>query len=198
MAHEWNAVVLLDEADVFMAERNPQDVVRNELVSVFLRELEYFRGILFLTTNLYSSIDNAFRSRISLHMLFSPLGPGPREAVWRQFLGLPPSATAKDDHWVEVEGKAAAAAAAPAGGKSKGFKDPVIVDLTDRELRDLARWPLNGREIKNAAKMVRSWCGYKGYDLTLDRLEKGIRVTSPHAIKTAEPQGENDVDLYED
>jgi SpoVK/Ycf46/Vps4 family AAA+-type ATPase len=31
MATEWDAVILLDEADVFMAERHPQDIARNEL-----------------------------------------------------------------------------------------------------------------------------------------------------------------------
>lgn len=40
--------------------------------SVFLRELEYFKGIIFLTTNLYSSIDAAFRSRVSIHLIFNP------------------------------------------------------------------------------------------------------------------------------
>jgi len=40
MATEWNAFILLDEADVFMVERSPADIVRNELVSIFLRELE--------------------------------------------------------------------------------------------------------------------------------------------------------------
>jgi SpoVK/Ycf46/Vps4 family AAA+-type ATPase len=45
MATEWDAVVLLDEADVFMAQRSPKDIRRNELVSIFLRELEYFQGI---------------------------------------------------------------------------------------------------------------------------------------------------------
>jgi hypothetical protein len=45
MATEWDTVVLLDEADVFMAQRSPKDIRRNELVSIFLRELEYFQGI---------------------------------------------------------------------------------------------------------------------------------------------------------
>ncbi|KAE9364491.1 P-loop containing nucleoside triphosphate hydrolase protein [Stipitochalara longipes BDJ] len=62
LATDWDAVILLDEADVFMAERSPKDIARNELVSIFLRELEYFQGIIFLTTNLLSTIDNAFRS----------------------------------------------------------------------------------------------------------------------------------------
>ena len=38
----WRAVLLLDEADVFMEARNSTDLTRTELVSIFLRMLEYF------------------------------------------------------------------------------------------------------------------------------------------------------------
>lgn len=48
IAHSWGAVLLLDEADVFLEKRQHQDVHRNALVSIFLRLLEYFQGILFL------------------------------------------------------------------------------------------------------------------------------------------------------
>lgn len=51
ICHTWGAILLLDEADVFLEKRNLQDVHRNALVSIFLRQLEYFQGILFLTTN---------------------------------------------------------------------------------------------------------------------------------------------------
>lgn len=44
-------VVLLDECEVFMEERVPSDLKRNALVSVFLRALEYYDGILILTSN---------------------------------------------------------------------------------------------------------------------------------------------------
>ena len=44
----WKAILLLDEADIFLQERDVQDVKRNALVSIFLRELEYFDGILFV------------------------------------------------------------------------------------------------------------------------------------------------------
>jgi hypothetical protein len=43
--------VLLDEADVFLEERDMKDLKRNALVSVFLRALEYYDGILILTSN---------------------------------------------------------------------------------------------------------------------------------------------------
>ena len=51
ICHAWGAILLLDEADVFLEERNMHDIHRNALVSIFLRQLEYFQGILFLTTN---------------------------------------------------------------------------------------------------------------------------------------------------
>ncbi|KAJ9627686.1 hypothetical protein H2203_002898 [Taxawa tesnikishii (nom. ined.)] len=43
LAHRWQAVLLLDESDVFMQERDMKDVKRNALVSIFLRQLEYFK-----------------------------------------------------------------------------------------------------------------------------------------------------------
>lgn len=51
IAHSWGALLLLDEADVFLEKREVHDIHRNALVSIFLRLLEYFQGILFLTTN---------------------------------------------------------------------------------------------------------------------------------------------------
>lgn len=69
LANKWGSILLLDEADVFLARRTPQDFIRNGLVAVFLRVLEYYAGILFLTTNRIGDFDEAFSSRIhvSLH-----------------------------------------------------------------------------------------------------------------------------------
>lgn len=65
-AVNWNAVLLLDEADVFLQERDVHDLKRNALVSVFLRELEYFDVLQFLTTNRPGSLDEACQSRIQI------------------------------------------------------------------------------------------------------------------------------------
>ncbi|OBZ76249.1 hypothetical protein A0H81_02954 [Grifola frondosa] len=64
MTAAWGAVVLIDEADVFLEERSLAFLERNAMVAVFLRQLEYFRGILFLTTNRVRVFDEAFQSRI--------------------------------------------------------------------------------------------------------------------------------------
>jgi len=51
LASTWNAVLLIDEADIFLERRSLYDMERNSLVSIFLRVLEYYSGILFMTTN---------------------------------------------------------------------------------------------------------------------------------------------------
>lgn len=40
IAARWGAVVLIDEADVYLEERSMHDLSRNAMVAVFLRQLE--------------------------------------------------------------------------------------------------------------------------------------------------------------
>ena len=63
ISQRWNAILLLDEADVFLQHRNRLDLHRNSIVSIFLRRLEYFKGIMILTTNRVDDCDPAFESR---------------------------------------------------------------------------------------------------------------------------------------
>lgn len=70
LAHLWDCVLLLDEADVFLSQRSKSDMKRNALVSVFLRVLEYYNGLLFLTTNRVGAVDEAFKSRIHLSLYY--------------------------------------------------------------------------------------------------------------------------------
>ena len=60
----WNAVLLIDEAEVFLQERSSMEIARNALVSIFLRQLEYYQGILILTTNLAGQCDPALESTL--------------------------------------------------------------------------------------------------------------------------------------
>ncbi|KAJ5679320.1 hypothetical protein N7462_007564 [Penicillium macrosclerotiorum] len=87
MIPKWGAVLLLDEADVFMEARSATDLQRNELVSIFLRMLEYYEGILFLTTNRAEHIDPAFESRIHVSLAYKDLDASSRRHIWTQFLG---------------------------------------------------------------------------------------------------------------
>ena len=70
----WGCVVLLEEADVFLEQRTLTDLDRNALVSVFLRVLEYYEGILILTSNRVGTFDEAFKSRIQLSLHYENLG----------------------------------------------------------------------------------------------------------------------------
>ncbi len=56
------------------------------MLSVFLRILEYYQGIMFLTTNRIGSFDDAFKSRIHLAVMYPALSPTSRKSLWEMFL----------------------------------------------------------------------------------------------------------------
>ncbi|KAJ3017480.1 UNVERIFIED_CONTAM: hypothetical protein HDU68_011678 [Siphonaria sp. JEL0065] len=82
----WQAVVLIDEADIFLEARTDQDIQRNALVGIFLRLLEYHQGILFLTTNRVQTFDGAFKSRITLSLKYKELDSDARAKIWATVL----------------------------------------------------------------------------------------------------------------
>lgn len=90
MTATWRAVLLIDEADVFLERRSLHDLHRNAMVSVFLRVLEYYSGILFLTTNRVSTFDDAFKSRIHIPIRYTDLTLESRKKIWRNFCRLVP------------------------------------------------------------------------------------------------------------
>ena len=109
-AARWKAVLLLDEADVLLEQRSAQDVHRNALVCVFLRTLEYYQGMMFLTTNRVRQIDEAIASRIHFNLKYGKLGLEQRTNIWRIFLeraatpqGGPIYSRDAFDDWVRKE-----------------------------------------------------------------------------------------------
>ncbi|KAK4620089.1 hypothetical protein CLAFUW4_11394 [Fulvia fulva] len=86
LAARWGAVLLLDEADAFLEARKDGDTERNQRVAVFLRLLEYYKGVLILTTNRQVTFDQAFHSRIHLTMHYDALDHHARTQVWKTFL----------------------------------------------------------------------------------------------------------------
>lgn len=68
-AYRWGAILLIDEADVYVRTRGT-DIQQNAIVGVFLRTLEYYTGILFMTSNLETSIDDAIMSRATAHLQY--------------------------------------------------------------------------------------------------------------------------------
>lgn len=86
-------MVLLDEADVFLEARkddSPESSERNALVAVFLRHLEYFSGIVFLTTNRIHVFDTAMKSRVHMALGYAPPSLEMRRLIWTQSLGAVP------------------------------------------------------------------------------------------------------------
>ncbi|KAK3341903.1 P-loop containing nucleoside triphosphate hydrolase protein [Lasiosphaeria hispida] len=97
MTATWRAVLLIDEADVFLERRSLHDLHRNAMVSVFLRVLEYYSGILFLTTNRVTTFDDAFKSRIHIPIRYTDLSVDSRKQIWRNFCGRVPGGVDIDE-----------------------------------------------------------------------------------------------------
>jgi len=81
-AQRWGAVMLIDEADVYIKRRD-DDIAANAVVGVFLRVLEYFNGLLFLTTNRVDDIDEAIISRCIAMIKFHPPQVEDRRRLWQ-------------------------------------------------------------------------------------------------------------------
>ncbi|KAI7161009.1 hypothetical protein KC349_g3100 [Hortaea werneckii] len=122
---KWRCVVLLDEADVFLARRTTGDLKRNSLVSVFLRQLEYYSGLLILTTNRVGEFDEAFVSRIHMKLHFPSLDESSTMEVWDMNLRK-----LQERSSIEI--------------RSKGIKK----FAADYWKQNESQW--NGRQIKNA------------------------------------------------
>ncbi|MCJ1433007.1 hypothetical protein MMC27_002366 [Xylographa pallens] len=88
LTNKWNTILLLDECDMFLEARSTADIRRNRLVSVFLRQLEYYRGVMFLTSNRINDFDAAFESRIHLTIHYPPLDTLSRLHVWKTFVQM--------------------------------------------------------------------------------------------------------------
>lgn len=81
-AQRWGAVMLIDEADVYI-KRREDDITMNAVVGVFLRVLEYFNGLLFLTTNRVDDIDEAIVSRCIALIKYYPPDRAARKRIWQ-------------------------------------------------------------------------------------------------------------------
>lgn len=80
-ATRWGAIYLIDEADVYVRHRG-DNIQQNAIVGVFLRTLERYRGIMFLTTNRGTEIDDAIVSRLTAHVKYELHNADELRQIW--------------------------------------------------------------------------------------------------------------------
>lgn len=144
------AVVLLDEADVFLEQRSLADLHRNALVSVFLRVLEYYDGILILTSNRVGTFDEAFKSRIQLSLHYEALSRRQRKQIWQNFIARLERSSIEAD----------------------------FVDTANlyKHVDELAGLEMNGREIRNALTTARQLALHKKQKMDFGHLKHVVKV----------------------
>lgn len=147
IAHSWGAILLLDEADVFLEQRSIHDIHRNALVSIFLRLLEYFQGILFLTTNRVETFDSAFISRIHLSLRFQNLNTKAKRTVWKLFLE-----------------------------RVMAREKMEVAPISESDYNDLARREVNGRQIKNLVRAAQALAIHEERPLSMVHIKRVIDV----------------------
>ncbi|MFD1560921.1 AAA family ATPase [Paraburkholderia silviterrae] len=81
-AMRWDAVLLLDEADVYIRRRD-NDLEHNAIVAEFLRTLEYFHGLLFMTTNRIDDVDDAILSRCIATIRYDTPAKADAMRIWK-------------------------------------------------------------------------------------------------------------------
>ncbi|TDZ55100.1 ATPase family AAA domain-containing protein 3B [Colletotrichum trifolii] len=146
----WDCVLLLDEADVFLEERTMADLQRNSLVSVFLRALEYYEGILILTSNRVGTFDEAFKSRIQVAIHYDDLTKKSRKAIWQNFFDMMDESPHEDANIKELE----------------------------REIDQLATEDMNGRQIRNALLTARQLAKHRKEQLDWSHLNQVMKTSA--------------------
>ncbi|BGP33012.1 hypothetical protein JCM10296v2_004801 [Rhodotorula toruloides] len=148
LATAWNAVLLIDEADIFLTKRDTRQLERNALVGIFLRLLEYFTRVLILTTNHIENFDEAFLSRFAVVLRFDELDEPSRRTLWeRRPPPPPPPPPPVPPH-----------------------------SLSAFDLTHLASFRLNGRDIKHVVQTAQAVALVEGEELEMEHLDEVLRV----------------------
>ena len=159
----WNCVLLLDEADVFLEERSMSDLARNSLVSVFLRILEYYDGILILTSNRIGTFDEAFKSRIQVALHYEKLTIASRKKIWTNFIDM-----------LEED------------------EEDVNFEEIRYKIDQLAKFDMNGRQIRNTLTTARQLAIYQALRLDWSHIEQALSVSTDFNEYIQKMQGHTD------
>jgi SpoVK/Ycf46/Vps4 family AAA+-type ATPase len=112
---------------------------------VFLRILEYYDGILILTSNRVGILDEAFKSRIQVALHYEDHTVSARKAIWKNFLNILESSGANAD-----------------------------IGELEEHLAELSEEVLNGRQIRNAMTTARQLALHKKQRMDWTHLEQAL------------------------
>lgn len=170
LCQTWDALVLIDEADIFLEARNSTEIQRNALVCVMLRLLEYYTGCLFLSSNRSArSIDAAIASRITVMLGYPALDVEGRAKVWKNLIELVPS------HPVDPTTGIVPDRISKNPRKASRYR----VDFSESDYQNLASGcQLNGRQIKNSIVLARALARERGIPLSLPVLERAVTAVA--------------------
>lgn len=136
---------------------------------VFLRILEYFEGLLILTTNRVGRFDEAFKSRIQLALGYPNLNERQREKIWLNFFDL----LHKD-------------------------VEPFDIQDLKLNVSKLAKHKINGRQIRNAVTMARHLAKLRGQRLVYRHVMDAVDSTVKFSQYLENLKGGSDDEFAED
>ena len=147
VATSWDAIILLDEVDVFAVKRDGASIERNAMTAIFLRMLERYSGVMFMTTNLLNNLDNAFISRSTAVIKYHNLTADDRAKIWNGLFDK-----------IEI------------------LNTLKISDDLKERVKDLSQHDLNGRVIKNTVRLAYSLAISKNEELSLEHINTALSL----------------------
>ena len=163
----WNAVVLLDEADVYIAERGT-DIHQNAIVVAFLRVLENHTATIFMTTNHLEGVDDAVASRCLARIDYEMPSKEDQRLIWKVLSEL-------NGVYFYFKG----CSHRKLGDKAWCICHEAVIERIVGKHDDLS-----GRDIKQLLKLAALWSESQGREIELDTIDF-VRQFLP----TREPTG---------
>lgn len=115
---------------------------------VFLRQLEYYQGVLFLTTNRVSTMDPAFQSRIQVAIEYKDLTPSARAEIWKS-------------QFTRIE----------------KLLDTEYLNRIPGQISYLSEYKLNGRQIRNIINIAEGIANAEATKVNSTHIGKAVKAT---------------------
>lgn len=169
LAAKWSAILLVDEADLFLEQRKAGDLDRNSLSIVFLRTMEYYKGVLFLTTNRPGHIDDSFISRITCPIAYHELSQETKVKIIRKFVKK-----FEKTRTISVDSRA------------MKYLEAHCQDLNGRQIRNVMQNAVAGAEIGQRQERTHNAQHGRGEEAEAEEDEgQGLVTVEMHHVKAA-------------